>query len=371
MEKLTSRERLIRTFEEKEIDRIPTYDILHNIELIEYATRQKITPKNAEDLLCRTANKYLDLMRHFAVPDYEGEKIVREDDGFIYRYEWWTGHIVDKPVYKTVEDAARKIEEDTERIIKAAKEKKLCSAANNHVNLFYEKFEYFEEIKEEYKRINEKLDGTVMLGPEMCMPVSIALYRHGIDWWSYVYHDYPEIAMRYIDASYDYEMAFIDAYIDLDIMPFVCSAGSIGMDDRLLFPVEFFKDVVIPREKRLFEKFKKHGKYIIAFLDGYKLPIIKDFLNIGVDAIDPFEPYCKMEVKKFRETYPEVVICQPLDCTQLLPFGTEEEVKKAVIEAIEDAGKRKILIGSTSEIHPNTNVKNTVAMYETARSYKL
>lgn len=371
MRELTSRERLIRTFEGKEIDRIATYDIIHNIELIEYATGIKVTPKNAEDLLCRTAGKYLDLIRHFTPPDYEGEKIVKEDDGFTYRYYWWTGHIIDKPVYGTVEDAARKIEEDTERIIKAASEKKLCSAANNHVNLFYEKFEYFEEVREEYIRINEKLGGPVMLGPEMTMPVPIAMFRHGIDWWTYVYHDYPEIAMRYIDASYDYELAFIDSYIDLEIMPFVCSAGSTGMDDRLLFPVEFFKEVVIPGEKKIYERFKKHNKYIIGFLDGYKLPVIRDFIDAGIDAVDPFEPYCRMDVKKFREDYPETVICQPVDCTQLLPFGEEEEIRRVVTKAIEDAGRRKILIGSTSEIHPNTKIKNAIAMYETAQIYKL
>ena len=40
MDKLNSRERLIRTFEGKDIDRIPTYDILHNIGLIEYLTSE-------------------------------------------------------------------------------------------------------------------------------------------------------------------------------------------------------------------------------------------------------------------------------------------------------------------------------------------
>ncbi|MHB1347607.1 MAG: uroporphyrinogen decarboxylase family protein [Candidatus Humimicrobiaceae bacterium] len=371
MDKLTSRERLIRTFKGEEVDHIPTYDILHNIPLIEYATGEKINPKNAEDLLCKAANKYLDLIRHFAVPDYEGEKIVREDDGFAYRYEWWTGHIIDKPVYRTVEDAAKKIEEDTEKIIKSTSEKKLCSALNNHVNLFYEKFEYFEEVREEYKRINEKLGGTVMLGPEMTMPVPIAMFRHGLDWWTYVYHDYPDIALRYIDASYEYELAFIDAYNDLEIMPFVCSAGSIGMDDRLLFSKEFFKEIVIPREQKIFDKFKEHNKYIVAFLDGYKLPVIRDFIDAGIDAVDPFEPYCSMDVKKFREEYPEKVICQPVDCTQLLPFGTVEAVKAVTLKAIKDSGERKILMGSTSEIHPNIKIENAVAMYETAQNYFL
>jgi hypothetical protein len=371
VEKYTSRERLVRTFEGKDIDRIATYDIIHNLDLIEFATGDKVTPKNAEDLMCATAGKYLDLVRHFAVPDYEGVKIVKEEDGFTYKYEWWTGHILEKPPVKNVEDVARLVENDIENIAGCTAEGKICPRVNNHVNLFYEKFEYFEEVCQEYKRITEKLGGTVMLGPEMCQGVSIALFRYGIDWWTYLYHDYPEIALKFIDAYCDYEIKFIETYAGMEEMPFVCSSGSTGLNDRLLFPYSFFNDVIIPKEKRVIEAFKKQGKYIIYFLDGYKQPILKDFIEAGADAIDPFEPYCAMDVKAFRQQYPETVICQPIDCTQLLPYGTEEQVSRAVIKAIEDCGKKKILIGSTSEVHPEVNYKNAVVMYETARKYLL
>jgi hypothetical protein len=372
MNELTSRERLLRTFRGQEIDRIPTYDIIHNIDLIEYLTGQKITPVNAEDLLCRAASKCLDLIRHFAVPDYSGRKIIDEGDGYVYRYEWWTGHILKKPDFRTVEDVVKKVEEDIAKIIKCTAEKKVCPQVNNHVNLFYEKFEYFEEVREEFKRITEKLDGTVMLGPEMPQAVSVGLFRYGLDWWTYLYHDYPDTAIKYIDTIYDYDAAFIESYADLDIMPICCSAGSIGMDDRLLFSYDFFKEIIIPREKKLADAFKKYGKFVMHFLDGYKWPVVGDFINIvGTDAVDPFEPYCNMDVKKFREMYPDIVICQPIDCTQLLPYGTEEEIREAVVKSIEDAGRRKILVGSTSEIHPEVNFRNAVAMYETARNYRL
>ncbi len=372
MRELTARERLDALFKGNGIDRIPTYDILHNIGLIEYLSGEKITPENAEDLLCRAANKCLDLIRHFSVPDYEGEKIVREKDGFVYRYEWWTGHILEKPVYKTSEDVARVVESDILELADCTKNKKICSEANNHVNLFYERFEYFEEVREEYKRIAEKLgDKTVMLGPEMPMGFSIALFRHGLDWWSYLIYDYPELAYKYLDAYCEYELAFIESYADLDIMPVVCSAGSIGMDDRMLFSRETFDNMILKYEKRLFEAFKRHGKYVLAFLDGYKKPIIQDFLDIGADAIDPFEPYCGMDVARFREDFPDIVICQPIDCTHLLTFASEEDVRKAVIRAIKDAGEKKILVGSTSEVHPRVKFKNAVTMYQTAREYRM
>ena len=44
---LKPRERLINTFEGKEINRLATYDIMHNIGLMEHLTGKKITHKNA------------------------------------------------------------------------------------------------------------------------------------------------------------------------------------------------------------------------------------------------------------------------------------------------------------------------------------
>jgi uroporphyrinogen-III decarboxylase len=124
--------------------------------------------------------------------------------------------------------------------------------------------------------------------------------------------------------------------------------------------------------KKLVKQWKSYGYYHIYFADGYKWPLLDEIISWGlVDAIDPFEPLAQMDVKKFREKYPNITICQPVDCQSLLYSGSPEEVKKATIKAIEDSGKRRVIIGSTSEVHPSVPVKNALAMYETARSYKI
>lgn len=371
MPELTSRERLIRTFEGKELDRIATFDIIHNISLIEYLTGSKVDPKNAEDLLCMAASKVLDMIRHFAVPDYYDTRTIKDEEGFVYKYEWWTGHIVERPPFDSVDDVARVVEKDISKIHSCAEKKKICDVANMHVNLFPEKYETFEEVKSEYIRISGKLEGTVMVAPEGVHGFQIAQERYGYKWWTYLFYDHKELALEYLDALVGYELAFIDSFADFEMCPVAMSSGPVGTDEGLLYSPEYFKEVVIPRKRKTLDRWKSHGVYHMSFLDGYKWPILDDFIDLGTDAIFPFEPYAHMDVKKFREKYPEVTICQPIDCTQLLPFGTEEEIREAVIKAIEDAGKMKIIIGSTSEIHPEVNFKNAIAMYETARSYKL
>ncbi|MCL4377117.1 MAG: hypothetical protein M1409_01855, partial [Actinobacteria bacterium] len=90
-----------------------------------------------------------------------------------------------------------------------------------------------------------------------------------------------------------------------------------------------------------------------------------------VDSINPFEPLATMDIKRFRQLYPDTVCGSMIDCQDLLAFGTPQQIKEATKKAIEDSGGDRTLIGSTSEIHPEIKLENALAMYEVARSYSL
>lgn len=370
MENMTSRERLIGIFEGKEIDRVPTYDIMHNITLMEFLTGKKINSKNAEDVACEAVGKILDLVRHFSIPDFLEPKIIKDVDGFVYKKEWWTIQVLKRP-FKDMNDVLRIVEKDIKRIYDCIDKKKVCKQAQFPLRLFGEEYEYLEEIKENFNRCVEKMGGTQMIAPESCT-LYIAIERYDIVWWSYLYNDYPEIASRYLDALTDYELCRIDNFADTSVTPISFTSDPIGVNDTLMFPPDFTLNVLLPRTKKLIERWKSHGYYHIYFADGYKWPILDEVLSWGlIDAIDPFEPLSHMDVAKFRKKYPDITVCQPIDCQNLLYTGEPEDIAKATTKAIEDAGARKIIIGSSSEIHPNIPVKNAMAMYETARNYKL
>ena len=91
---LNSRERVVRTFEGQPLDRLPIFDIIHNVEFIEEVTEEKVTSSNAEDITCRAVRKTLDLVRHFCIPQDLGVHEVRDEDGFTYRDQWWTKEII-------------------------------------------------------------------------------------------------------------------------------------------------------------------------------------------------------------------------------------------------------------------------------------
>ena len=103
---MNSRERLLNTFKGKELDRIATYDIIHNVPLIEYLSGGKFNSKNAEDALCLAVSKVLDLVRHFSIPDVLELKVEKDEDGFIRKIEWWTTHLLERP-FKSMADVIK------------------------------------------------------------------------------------------------------------------------------------------------------------------------------------------------------------------------------------------------------------------------
>ncbi len=371
MEPLSSKQRLLNTIHGGLIDRIATFDIIHNIDLIEHLAEDKVTPENAENLLCKAAGKILDLIRHFCVPDRTDSWILEDENGFVYRYEWWTAHVVKRPKFDSTREIENSVKRDIELIQRDIEKKKVSHIARQHVRLFDENYEYIEEVREDFKRITEKLNGPLMLPPEDVSPIGVVTERYDEANWWYFYTDYPETARAYLDILTYYQLCFIDTFACAEVCPFAQISVPIGTGSSLLYSPEFNRTEVLPREIKKMKRWEKHGYCVMAFLDGYKWPLIDDYIDAGVDEIHPMEPYCRMDVKTFRQKYPAMTIGQPIDCTQLLAFGTAQEVKYAVEQAIEDAGERKIIIGSTSEIHPAVNVKNALTMYETARNYRL
>ena len=368
--KLSSSERVINTFLGKPLDRLPVFDIIHNTEFIEHVSGKKITGANAEDVTCEAVRKTLDLVRHFCIPGDLEARVRTDEDGFRYQDEWWTTEIIHRPIH-SLEDARELMKKDIERIYACIEHGRFCQQAKEHVNLFGEKYEYPEEVNSHFERVSRKLGDTMMIAPETVPGLYTAQNRYGFEYFIYMYHDYPELTVRYYDALIDYELFRIDSFAPTGLSKVALVSESIAFNTGLMWSPEFIRGVIFPRVKKCIDRWKKYGYFVIWHSDGNKWPVIPDIIALGADSINPCEPLASMEVKKFRELYPGTVIGSMIDCQNLLAFGSPGDVERATMKAIEDSGGAKTLIGSTSEIHPGIKLENAVAMYTTALGSRL
>ncbi len=122
----------------------------------------------------------------------------------------------------------------------------------------------------------------------------------------------------------------------------------------------------MPRLKRLNDAWHARGTACLFHSDGNLWPVLDDLVAAGIDGLNPLEVLAGMTVKAVRERYPQLFLTGGVDVSQLLVYGTPDEVRAACRQNIRDAGGRGYLIGSSTELHWDVALENAVAMFETA-----
>src|SRR5579864_2849872 len=94
-DRMTARQRIECSLRGEMPDRVPVFDLIQHIPLIEHVTGKKLTVENGLDLLCQTIGERLDITRGISAPAQE--KTYGNDDGFVYKQEWWTTWLIERP----------------------------------------------------------------------------------------------------------------------------------------------------------------------------------------------------------------------------------------------------------------------------------
>lgn len=138
-----------------------------------------------------------------------------------------------------------------------------------------------------------------------------------------------------------------------------------------LMSVKQFEEFVLPYLKRVVQKVKKLEAPFIKHTDGNLWPIIDMIIDSGIDALDPIEPIAGMDIGEIKKKYGKrIAVIGNVDCSYVLPLGSEKEVEEAVKETIAKAspGGGHIMASSNS-IHPAVKPSNYMLMLELTKKY--
>jgi uroporphyrinogen decarboxylase len=138
-----------------------------------------------------------------------------------------------------------------------------------------------------------------------------------------------------------------------------------------LISVEYFKRFVNPYNRKLVERAHELGLKVMRHSDGNLWQLMDILLDTGYDGLNPLEPQADMDLKRVKEYCGDrICLLGNIDCQELLPDGTPEQVDAAVKQAIEDAGEGGgLVICSSNSLHPTVNPENCIAMFEATKKY--
>jgi len=155
----------------------------------------------------------------------------------------------------------------------------------------------------------------------------------------------------------------------------LCPLFFIGEDiackERLIFSPSWLRRVFFPTLALVVEPLVGAGVKVIFHSDGNVMPVLDDLLDLGIAGLNPIEPLAGMDIGLLKQRYGKrLILVGNVDCSQVLPLGTVEDVREAVRECVRAASRGGgHFIGSSSEITPATPLRNVLAFYEACREF--
>jgi uroporphyrinogen decarboxylase len=146
--------------------------------------------------------------------------------------------------------------------------------------------------------------------------------------------------------------------------------GDLAFSQTTLMSPAQYEEFILPYHKEITDQAHARGMLIFKHSDGNMWPILDGVVEAGFDGFHPVQPQC-MDIGEVKARYGDrLCILGNIDCTYLLPFGSEEEVEEAVKETILAAAPGGgYIISSSNSIHPGCKPENYIAMVKAARKY--
>lgn len=188
--------------------------------------------------------------------------------------------------------------------------------------------------------------------------------------FSYAIYDAPAELERILEVLTYNSAEMARAVADAGLCPMYFIGDDIAYKGALLFSPDYLRRTFIRSLRRCCEPVKAAGMKVIFHSDGYVMEILDDMLDAGIDGLNPIEPIAGMDIAALKKRYGRnLVLVGNVDCSQVLPLGSVEDVVRATKECIRAASPGGgHFIGSSSEIVPSTPVENILAFYETCRT---
>ncbi len=229
--------------------------------------------------------------------------------------------------------------------------------------------------REEAKNLRENTDYAIVYDGFLCFPSITHPMLVGYDKWFMDMKLNPEFHFALSDKLLEIGLTIHDKMLEAigDYVDIVCTYDDMGNQQGLLCSPKAYLKFIKPYEKQMIERIRKYtDAKIYRHSCGSVYEIIPDFIEMGIDILNPVQPLAKnMEPWRLKKEFGKyLTFCGGIDIQRLLPRGTPEEVKEGVRNTIRIyAPGGGYILGPSHNIEPDTSPENIVAMYEAVQEY--
>jgi uroporphyrinogen decarboxylase len=191
----------------------------------------------------------------------------------------------------------------------------------------------------------------------------------GLEPFSYYLYDCEEVIVEQLEYHTVHACRWVGGLPADDPFECVFVGEDIAFKNGPMVRVKWLEKHYFPRLARVISSLHAKGKKVMFHSDGNLNAIMDGLVEAGIDALNPIEITAGMDLGDLHRRCPRLVFAGGIDVSHLLPFGTPQQVRDAVVKAIEDT-EGQILVGSSTEVFNIVPLENYLAMRETAMGYR-
>jgi uroporphyrinogen decarboxylase len=349
---MTKRERIASVFAHEIPDRVPVFDWVSHIGLIEKAAGQPLTLENAAEVIPFASTRLLDLAPLWLPAPAERRVDSR---GFtIEGSDWFNQWIVAHP-WSDFDGLARWVGAQVEQLrayrLPSADEIAVATDAQRRLISAY---------------------GDTPVAGHITEPLEAAYPTIGLQNYAYLQADHPDLIQHWLDALHAANLAQISAdanpRFSRSLYPVVCLTADVAFKGKPIFsPVYLRRSGYFRRIAEVCDLYHQRGVKVLFHSDGDLTSILPELVAAGIDALNPIDLAAGMDLAAVKAKYGDrLVLVGGVDGAFALPFGSVEVAREATRAALRAAmpGGGYMLGSSGAEWLNGLPAENLEAMLE-------
>ncbi|MDP6531810.1 MAG: uroporphyrinogen decarboxylase family protein [Arenicellales bacterium] len=226
------------------------------------------------------------------------------------------------------------------------------------------------------RRLAAQNEYAIMATPWLLFPFERAYAMQGMEAFLLNMAMYPDFARALLEKIAGYCKALMGRFLDElgDNVDIIKIGDDLGTQESLMTSPQMYRDTLKPIHADFIDFIKARTPAKIFFHScGDVFPLIEDFIDIGVDILNPIQTSSgKMSdlaalKKRFGRN---IVFCGGIDSHRILPYGSAEEVRQEVRRVIGILGPGGgTMIGAVHTVMNDVPPENVLAMVDAVEEF--
>ena len=183
----------------------------------------------------------------------------------------------------------------------------------------------------------------------------------------------PDYAGALLERIVEVQETLFEAWLSQvgDSIDVVMVSDDVGIQSGLMISPRTYRTMIKPFQRRLWSYIKERtGARLFLHTCGSVYPVIGDFVELGVDILNPIQPMAAdMDTKRLkREFGDELVFWGGIDTQRVLPHGSQDDITEEVKRRLADlAPGGGYIFSPAHNVQLGVSPQNVVHLYDMGR----